>query len=67
MPHALLIAAIFVPYAALMLALGLHLWSQVRERDVSGEPDDVRQGQVSDGSEEGEPPEPARRRMRLVA
>jgi hypothetical protein len=36
--HALLIAAIFVPYLAMMITLGLYMWCQVR-RHLNDPPD----------------------------
>ena len=40
--HALLIAAIFVPYLAMMVTLGVYMWGQVRRHlsDDEGQPPD---------------------------
>jgi hypothetical protein len=35
--HAILIAAIFVPYMAFMVGLGAYIWSTGRPRPVDGE------------------------------
>ena len=46
--HALLVAAIFIPYMVLMITLGAYMWHQVRDHEKPGNDEEDREQDPGD-------------------